>query len=383
MLELTEEQKMMRDSVRRIAREKIAPVAAKIDEEEKFPEESFRAFVENRLLTLTLPEKYGGGDADVTTLCLVIEEIAKVSPASALMVFSTQAAYRVIREVGTEEQKERFFSDIAAGDRLGSFVLTEPDHGSDAGSIQTKAVREGDHYILNGTKVFITTGSHASYFLVFARTGPGQREKGLSAFVVTRDTPGFRVGKAENKMGLRGSMTNEAVFENARVPAENILLREGDGWKILTEVANAMRLWGAASMALGIAEGAFDCALGYSRERKQFGKPLSGFQAIRFMLADMAMLIETSRSLIFRAAAMIDSGKASKKEIETMVSMSKCHASDSAMKVTTDAVQILGGYGYTKDYPVERMMRDAKALQILDGSNQIQRIVIAKNIIEA
>jgi alkylation response protein AidB-like acyl-CoA dehydrogenase len=333
-------------------------------------------------LTLTLPERYGGGDADVTTLCLVIEEISKVSAASALMVFSTQAVYRVLRVAGNDEQRDRFFLDISAGDKLGSFVLTEPEYGSDAGSLATRAVREGDHYVLNGTKIFITTGSRASYFLVFARTGPGERAKGLSAFIVQRETKGLHIGRSENKMGLRGSVTSEVVFDNMIVPAENRLREEGDGWEILTEVANIMRLWGAASMALGIAEGAFEYALNYARERRQFGKPIANFQGIRFMLADMAMLIESARSLIYRTAALIDGGGGSKREIEMLVSMSKCYASDAAMKVTTDAVQILGGYGYTKEYPVERMMRDAKAIQILDGSNQIQRVVVAKNLIQ-
>ncbi len=381
-MRLTEEQEMMRDMVRRLTRERIEPIASKIDEEEIFPEDSYRAFVDAGLLTLTLPEQYGGGDADVTTLCLVIEEISKVSAASALMVFSTQAVYRVLRVAGNDEQKDRFFLDISSGDKLGAFVLTEPEYGSDAGSLATRAVREGDSYVLNGTKIFITTGSRASYFLVFARTGPGERTKGLSAFIVQRETKGLHIGRSENKMGLRGSVTTEVVFDNMIVPAENRLRGEGDGWGILTEVANIMRLWGAASMALGIAEGAFECALNYARERRQFGKPIANFQGIRFMIADMAMLIESARSLIYRTAALIDGGKGSKSEIETLVSMSKCYASDAAMKVTTDAVQILGGYGYTKEYPVERMMRDAKAIQILDGSNQIQRVVVAKNLIQ-
>lgn len=381
-MRLTEEQEMMRDMVRRLTHERIEPIASRIDEEEIFPEESYRAFVDTGLLILTLPEKFGGGDADVTTLCLVIEEISKVSAASALMVFSTQAVYRVLRDTGNDEQRNRFFSDIASGDKLGAFVLTEPEYGSDAGSIATRAVREGDHYILNGTKIFITTGSRASYFLVFARTGPGEKAEGLSAFIIQREAKGLQIGRSENKMGLRGSVTSEIVLDNVIVPAENRLLEEGDGWKILTEVANVMRLWGAASMALGIAEGAFEFALNYARERRQFGKPIANFQGIRFMLADMAMLIESARSLIYRTAALIDGGGGSKREIETLVSMSKCYASDAAMKVTTDAVQILGGYGYTKEYPVERMMRDAKAIQILDGSNQIQRVVVARNLIQ-
>jgi alkylation response protein AidB-like acyl-CoA dehydrogenase len=381
MLDLSEEKRILRDSVRRMVRERITPIASKIDEEERFPEESYRAFIENELFTLALPEEYGGANADTTSLCIVVEEISKVSAASALMVFSTQAVYRVLCETASSEQKERYFPEIATGDKLASFALTEPDYGSDAGSLQTAALRDGNDYVLNGTKIFITTGSHASYFLVFARTGPGEKARGISAFVVRRDSPGLRVGKAENKMGLRGSMTNEVVFENVRVSAADRLLGEGDGWKILTETANTMRLWGAASMALGVAEGAFDHALQYARDRRQFGRPIASFQAIRFMLADMAMQIEAARSLIFRTASMIDRGEGPKREIEMLVSMCKCFASDAAMRVATDAVQILGGYGYTREYPVERMMRDAKAIQIFDGTNQIQRIVISRNLI--
>jgi len=381
MLILSDEQRMMADTVRRLAREKIAPIAAEIDEKEVFPEGAYRALKEAALFGLTVPEKYGGPDADVTTLCLVMEELAKVSAASALMVFSSQAVFRVLRECASAEQQDRLFPEIAKGDKLAAFVLTEPEHGSDAASLATRATRQGGEYLLNGTKVFITSASHASYFLVFARTGPGQREEGISAFVVPRDTPGLKVGKAENKMGLRGSMTNEVSFEDARVPAGNLLGKEGEGWRIITEVANSMRLWGAASMALGIAEGALECALDYARQRRQFDRPIANFQAIRFMLADMAMLIEASHAMIYGTAQAIDRGQGSKPEIESLVSMCKCFASDAAMKVTTDAVQILGGYGYTKDYPVERMMRDAKALQILDGTNQIQRIVIARNLI--
>lgn len=381
MLVLTEEQRMMRDMVERLARERIGPMAARMDEAEVFPVGAHEALSEASLFALAMPEKYGGADADVTTLCLVMEELAKVSAASALMVFSTSAVYRVMRERANEEQEERFFPDIGKGDKLASFALTEPGHGSDAASLKTRAIRDGNDYVLNGSKAFISSASRASYFLVFARTGPGEREQGISAFVLEAGTPGLVVGKAEDKMGLRGSITSEVSFEDARVPAGNMLWSEGDGWRILAEVANVMRLWGAASTALGIAEGALECALDYARERRQFGKPIAGFQAIRFMLADMAMSVEAARSMIFFAAQAIDAGYDNKKVIESRVSMCKCFASDTAMKVTTDAVQILGGYGYTKDYPVERMMRDAKAIQILDGTNQIQRIVIAKNLI--
>lgn len=358
----------------------IAPHALEIDALDEFPQTSYEAFIRSGLLRLSLPFEYNGQEADATTLCVVIEEISKASPASALLVFPTQAVIRTIREIGTEEQKTFFFSDMVRGDKLCGFCLTEPNYGSDAGSLQTTAVLEGDHYIVNGTKSFITLGPHAHYYLVFVRTGPGKRTGGVSALIVPRDTPGLSFGKKERKMGLGGSVTSEMIFMNARVPKENLLLSEGEGWRVLSHHANIMRVWGAASLALGIAEGAYEAALAFAKTRTQFKKLIASFQAIGFMLADMKTAIETAKSLIFRTAAMIDAQEGTFRDLETLVSMCKCYASDVAMRVTLDAVQIFGGAGYLKGCPVERMFRDAKAVQIFDGTNQIQRMIISKNI---
>jgi alkylation response protein AidB-like acyl-CoA dehydrogenase len=380
-LHLNPAQKEIQERVQALVAAEIAPKAVEIDAQDEFPTTSYQAFQKAGLLNLSLPSAFGGRDADATTLCLAIEEISKASPASALLVFTANAVIRVIREVGSPEQKERFFSDMAPGDKLGGFCLTEPNHGSDAGSLQTRAVLEGNHYLVNGTKAFITVGPHAHYYLVFVRTGPGKRTGGISALIVPRDTPGLTFGKKEKKMGLGGSVTSEMIFQNARVPKENLLLREGEGWKILSRSANTMRVWGAASLALGIAEGAYEAALTFAKTRTQFKRLIASFQAVRYMLADMKMAIEATKSLIFRTAAIIDAREGTFRDIETLVSMCKCYASDMAMKVTIDAVQVFGGAGYLKGSPVERMMRDAKAVQIFDGTNQIQRMIVSKNII--
>ncbi len=380
-LHLTASQREVREKVRSLVASAITPRAVEIDARDEFPESSYQAFKEAGLLKLSLPMEFGGKEADATTLCLVIEEISKASAASALLVFPTQAVIRTIREVGTEEQKKRFFSAMAAGDKLCGFCLTEPNYGSDAGSLQTRAVLEEGTYIVNGTKSYITLGPHAHFYLVFVRTGPGKRTAGVSALIVPRETPGLSFGKKERKMGLGGSVTSEMFFQNARIPRENLLLKEGEGWKVLSRHANVMRVWGAASLALGIAEGAYEAALNFARTRTQFKRRIASFQAIRFMLADMKMAIEAVKSLIFRTAALIDSREGTFHDLETLVSMCKCQASDVAMQVTVDAVQIFGGAGYLKGSPVERMMRDAKAVQIFDGSNQIQRMIVSKNII--
>ncbi len=380
-LHLNSAQKEIQEKVRTLVASEIAPKAGEIDARDEFPQTSYEAFVRAGLLKLSLPVAFGGKEADATSLCLVIEEISKASPASALLVFPTNAVVRTIREVGTPEQKERFFSDMSPGDKLCGFCLTEPNHGSDAGSLQTRAILEGDHYVVNGTKSFITLGPHAHYYLVFVRTGPGKRTGGVSALIVPRDAPGLSFGKKERKMGLGGSVTSEMFFLNARVPRENLLLREGEGWKVLSRHANVMRVWGAASLALGIAEGAYEAALIFAKNRTQFKRLIASFQAVRYMLADMKMAIEATKSLIFRTAAIIDAREGTFRDIETLVSMCKCYASDVAMKVTIDAVQVFGGAGYLKGSPVERMMRDAKAVQIFDGTNQIQRMIVSKNII--
>lgn len=380
-LHLNSAQEEIQEKVRTLVASEIVPKAGEIDARDEFPQTSYEAFVRAGFLKLSLPVVFGGKEADATSLCLVIEEISKASPASALLVFPTNAVVRTIREVGTPEQKERFFSDMSPGDKLCGFCLTEPNHGSDAGSLQTRAILEGDHYVVNGTKSFITLGPHAHYYLVFVRTGPGKRTGGVSALIVPRDAPGLSFGKKERKMGLGGSVTSEMFFLNARVPRENLLLREGEGWKVLSRHANVMRVWGAASLALGIAEGAYEAALIFAKNRTQFKRLIASFQAVRYMLADMKMAIEATKSLIFRTAAIIDAQEGTFRDIETLVSMCKCYASDVAMKVTIDAVQVFGGAGYLKGSPVERMMRDAKAVQIFDGTNQIQRMIVSKNII--
>jgi alkylation response protein AidB-like acyl-CoA dehydrogenase len=288
---------------------------------------------------------------------------------------------RTIRDVGTPEQQARFYEDMKRGDRLCAFCLTEPNHGSDASSLETRAESEGEIYIVNGTKSYITLGSRAHYYLAFVRTGPGKRTGGISALVIPRETPGLLFGKKERKMGLGGSVTTEVIFQKARVPKANRLLGEGEGWQVLIRVANTMRVWGAASLALGIAEGAYDLALAHARTRVQFKRKIAAFQAVRFMLSDMKTAIEAARSLIFRTAALIDSGKGDFREIETLVSMSKCYASDVAMQVTEQAVQICGAEGIRVGSGLERRMRDAKAVQIFDGSNQIQRMIISKNLV--
>ena len=380
-LHLSPEQQELKRQVQALVLEKIAPRAAEIDARDEFPPESYQAFQEAGLLKLSLPKEYGGMNADATTLCLVIEEISKASPASALLVFPTQAVIRTIREVGTEEQKKRFFLEMSAGDKLAAFCLTEPNYGSDAGSLQTRATLEGDHYVVNGSKTYITQGPHAHYYLVFVRTGPGKRTGGISALIIPRNTPGLSFGKSERKMGLRGSVTTEMIFKDVRVPQNDLLLSAGEGWTILSRHSNPMRVWGAASMALGIAEGAYEAALEFAKKRIQFKRKIASFQSIRFMLADMKMDIEATKSMIYRTAGLIDAGEGAFRDIETLVSMCKCYASDMAMKVTIDAVQIFGGAGVLKGCPVERLMRDAKAIQIFDGSNQIQRMIVSKNII--
>ncbi|RJP59852.1 MAG: acyl-CoA dehydrogenase [Deltaproteobacteria bacterium] len=372
---------MIRDVTRRMALEKIAPRAAEIDETDEFPWDIVELYKQNGTLKLVLPDEYGGVGADTTTLCLVMEEIARVSASCSCIVFSTEALIHILVRAATSEQKDRFFPRLSQGDKISAFVLTEPEAGSDANAMRTNAVLEGDYYILNGRKCFISNAIVSDFYLVFARVKTLDNKKGISAFVVEKDTQGLSMGKKENKMGLRGNTMADLIFENARVPKENIVGGEGEGWKILAQVANQMRLYGASAMGLGIAQGALDYAVEYAKQRYQFGKPIASLQAIQFMLADMHIQTEAVRSILYRTSQMIDRGEGSAAEIGSLVSMSKCLSGDTAIKVATDAVQVLGGYGYIKDYPVERMMRDAKSVQIFDGTNQIQRLVVARNML--
>ncbi|OIP30628.1 MAG: acyl-CoA dehydrogenase [Deltaproteobacteria bacterium CG2_30_43_15] len=378
MIQLTEEQDMIRKTVRKLAEEKLAPIAVRIDKAGEFSRDVVELFEEYDLLRLKLPKKYGGLETDHTTYYLVIEEIARVCASSSMLVATQGSCLTSLLVSVNKEQEERFFGRLGKGNVIMSWALTEPGAGSDVGSMRTRAVLNGDHYIINGSKCFITAGGVADIYTTFVRTGSGQGTKGLSGFVVEKDTPGFNIGKIEDKLGMRGSQTTELIFEDARVSKENLLGREGGGWSILMESIKETRL-GIASQALGIAQGALDYATRYSKERVQFGRPISENQGIQFMLADMKIQVEASRALIYQTASMLDRGI---RDILPYAAMAKCMASDTAMRVTTDAVQILGGYGYMKDHPVERMMRDAKSTQITEGTNQIQRMIIARSMLK-
>ena len=382
MMNFTDEQRMIQDMVRKLAGDKIEPLAKEADEAGHSSPEIVRLLAESGLLKMAIPEKYGGIGADYTTIAMVVEEMARVDASTAMILFVTQSFNQILKQWGSEEQKDRFFGKISSGDKINAFSLTEPNYGSESASIRTKAVLDGDYYIINGTKIFVTNGDIADFILVFVRTGEGERHRGLSAIIVEKDNaPGFSVGKHENKLGLRGSDLAELIFEDARAPKENLLGKPGKGWDILITGGADMRAYGPGAMALGLAQGALDYAVNYAKERVQFGGPLSELQAIRFMLADMSIQVEAARSLLYRTTTLMDSDSVDKGLRSRLVSSTKCFASDVAMKVTTDAVQILGGYGVMKDYPVERMMRDAKMIQIFDGSNQIQRVIVAGNLL--
>ncbi len=375
--EFTEEQRMIREMVKKLVTEKIAPRAAEIDESNDFPYDIKEAFVENGLLKMGLPEEYGGIGANVATICMVMEEVSKVSFTAASLFFSVHLIIDLLFSVGNKEQKKKYFGLLSRGDKIAAMAVTEPNVGSDLSSMRTRAVLIGDNYILNGTKCFISLGGVADLYGVYASTSPEKRTRGLSAFIVERETSGFSIGKIENPMGMRGSASSEIILEDVKVPKEDLLGKEGDGFSILVNSLNVERLW-FASMALGTSQGALDYATQYAKERVQFGKPIAEFQGIQFMLADMAIQVEVGRSILYDAASQIDRGV---EDGGLKSAIAKCFITDAAMKVTTDAVQVLGGYGYMKEYPVERMMRDAKATQIAAGTNQIQRVLIARSLL--
>jgi len=375
MPELTEEQRLLRASVARLARERIAPRAAERDAAQEFSDDIRRLLAEHGLLRLRIPQPSGGVPADAVTCCLATEEIARVDGSSSLMLVNHLAGLAPLVRGSTKEQKSRVLPSIAEGGHIVGFALTEPEAGSDAASLQTRALREGGGYRLNGTKCFITNGGVAKVFVLFATLDPALKKRGITAFLLDHDNPGLRVGKKEDKMGMRASPTTELLLEDAFVLEEARIGNEGEGWNLLIEGLSETRIL-IGALSLGLADGATEAAARYALERSQFGKTISTFQGIQFMLADMLMGIETARSLVYRAARMQDQGNPL---VRRFASMAKCHASDMAMRVTTDAVQIMGGYGYMKDYPVERMMRDAKVLQIFEGTNQIQRIIIARD----
>ncbi len=375
---LTEEQQMLKELCAQIAREKILPVRAEYDETGDFPWDVVKVMADSDIYGVYIPEEYGGFGGGVTEMCIATEELSKVCGGIALAFAASALGAYPILLFGNDEQKAKYLPPIAAGEKLAAFGLTEANAGSDAGAIETRAELQGDEYVLNGTKQWITNGGEAEIYTVIARTKKGTGIRGISAFIVEKGTPGFDFGKKENKMGIRGSATRELIFQDVHVPKENLLGREGMGFIVAMRTFDKSRP-GVAAQALGIAEGAFDEAVKYARHREQFGQPVASFQGLQFMLADMATQIEAARALVYEAARMVDSGE---KDIGKISAMAKVFASDVAMKVTTDAVQVMGGYGYMKEYPVEKMMRDAKITQIYEGTNQIQRSIIASSIIK-
>jgi butyryl-CoA dehydrogenase len=369
---------MLRDLCREVAEEKIKPVAAKYDEAEEFPWDVVKVLAQSDLCGVYIPEEYGGMGGGILELCITVEELSRACAGIALAFAGTALGTDPILLFGNEDQKQRYLPDIASGKKLAAYGITEPAAGSDVSAMQTTATKDGDYYVLNGTKHFITNGGDAETYTIVAMTDKKKGSRGASVFIVEKGTPGFSFGKKEEKLGIRASSTRELIFEDCRVPKENLLGKEGQGFMIAMRTFDMSRP-GIGAQALGIAQGAFDAALKYSTERVQFGKPISSFQGIQFMLADMATQIEAARALIYATARQIDAGA---KDISMQSSMAKMFASDMAMKVTTDAVQIFGGYGYIKEYPVEKYMRDAKITQIYEGTNQIQRSIIALNLIK-
>jgi alkylation response protein AidB-like acyl-CoA dehydrogenase len=375
---LTEEQIMIRDLARQIAEEKIVPVRAELDETGEFPWDIMKTLAQSDLFGLFIPEEYGGLGKGCLELCIAVEELSR----ACLGVSTTYAANALgtypILLFGSDEQKKKYLSDIAAGKRLVAFGLTEANAGSDAGGTQTTAKLEGNEYVINGTKQWITNGGEAEIYTIIAITDRSKGPRGASAFIVEKGTPGFSFGKKENKMGIRASATTELIFDNCRVSKENLIGKEGMGFLVAMKTLDNSRT-GVGSQGVGVAQGAFEEAVKFARQRVQFGHPVITFQAVQHMLADMATSIEAARALIYAVARFIDGGA---KDVSKESAMSKVFATDIAMKVTTDAVQVMGGSGYMKEYPVEKMMRDAKILQIYEGTNQIQRNVIGQALIK-
>ncbi len=375
--DLTEDQRMLKAMVQDFATKELEPIAAKIDEEARFPAESFKRMAELELTGLGFPEEYGGCGGGETELAIAIEEISRVCAAMGTILFvTTGLAGHPLYLYGNEEQRKRFVPPVAKGGKIASFALTEAGAGSDPASLETTAARHKKGYILNGTKIFITNGNEADIIVVFATVDRSLRHGGITAFIVEKGTPGFSVGKLEHKLGIRASSTAELLFENCIVPEANRLGNEGDGFTIALNAIDASRI-AVAAQAVGIAQGAFTKALAYAKERRQFGQPIINFQAIQWMLADMATQIDAARLLTYRAAYLKDKGLPFVKE----ASMAKVFASETAMSVTTKAIQIYGGYGYVKDYPLERYFRDAKITEIYEGTSEIQRMTIARNLI--
>jgi butyryl-CoA dehydrogenase len=374
---LTDEQKMVKELAHKIAEEKIRPVAAKYDVSEEYPWDVMKVVAEAGLFGLFIPEEYGGMSVNVMNLCLATEEMSRACGGIAVCYAASALGTFPIVLFGNEEQKKKYLPDLASGKKVAAFGITEPEAGSDASAIKTTAKKVGNHYVLNGLKHFITNGGDAETYVVIAMTDKTKGARGASAFIVEKGTPGFTFGKKEDKFGIRASSTRELIFTDCKIPVENLLAREGMGF-IVTMRTFDMSRPGVAAQALGIAQGALELAVKYTKERQQFGKSISSFQGVQWMLADMATEIEAARGLVYSTARMVDAGI---KDVAKESAMAKMYASDVAMKVTVDALQLFGGYGYMKDYPIEKYVRDAKITQIYEGTNQIQRGIIALALI--
>ena len=374
---LTDEQKMIKELAHKIAEEKIRPVAAKHDQSEEFPWEIIKVIADAGLFGLFIPEEYGGMGVGVLNLCLATEELSRACGGIAVCYAASALGTFPIVLFGSDEQKKKYLPDLAKGKKVAAFAITEPEAGSDASAIKTTAKKVGNHYVLNGLKHFITNGGDAETYVVIAMTDKTKGARGASAFIVEKGTPGFTFGKKEDKFGIRASSTRELIFTDCKVPAENLLAREGMGFIVTMKTFDSSRP-GVAAQALGIAQGALELAVKYAKERQQFGKSISSFQGIQWMLADMATEIEAARALVYACARAIDAGV---KDVSKESAMAKMYASDVAMKVTVDALQIFGGYGYMKEYPIEKYVRDAKITQIYEGTNQIQRNIIGLQLI--
>ena len=375
---LTKEQELVRQMVRDFAVNEVKPIAAEIDVTERFPMENVKKMGELGMMGIPFPTEFGGAGGDVLSYILAVEELSKVCATTGVILSAhTSLCASLINENGTPEQKEKYLRDLCTGNKIGAFGLTEPGAGTDAAGQQTTAVLDGDNYILNGSKIFITNGGVADTFIVFAMTDKSKGTKGISAFIVEKGFLGFSIGKKEDKLGIRASSTTELIFENCVVPKENLIGREGKGFGIAMKTLDGGRI-GIAAQALGIAEGALDEAIKYMKERKQFGRPIAAFQGLQWMVAEMSTKIEAARFLVYKAACL----KENKQPYSVDAARAKLYAAEVAMDVTTKAVQLFGGYGYTKEYPVERMMRDAKITEIYEGTSEVQKMVISGSLLK-
>lgn len=377
MYELSDEHRAIRETIRAICENKIAPYAAEVDEQARYPQEAHDALVSSDFHAVHVPEEYGGAGADALASAIIVEEVARVDVSASLIPAVNKLGSLPVQLGGSEELKHKYLGALARGEGNFSYCLSEPDAGSDAANQQTKAVRDGDHWVLNGTKRWISNAGVSEFYTVLAQTDPSKRSKGITAFVVEKSDEGVSFGAPEKKLGIKGSPTREVYLEDVRIPADRIIGEVGEGFSLAMRTLDHSRI-AIAAQAVGVAQGALDYALGYAQERTQFGRAIADFQGLQFMLADMGMKIEAARQLVYAAAGRSERNEP---DLTFFGAAAKCFASDTAMQVTVDAVQVLGGYGYTRDYPVERMLRDAKITQIYEGTNQVQRIVMARQLL--